>query len=302
MRQLLGVVRYEFRMQRRSAVLWLVAAVLLAFFLGEVRPNLEAFARQATAEEPILWPLADGRVVDIAAQAREALALARFSQYAAWHVAERLGLIAGLFVGFLAAFVWQRDRQWELAEVIHARPVASWQVVLGKYTGVALAWALLLLLAGVLSAGWTYALATQGELSFSLADFFQPLLLWIGISLLYGSALVLLLSLLLRGSLATLLVYFFYWVYSITDLGMFQQVVGRSRFLTYWLFRFDYGLDRAAYLALQQRTTDVLLNRMLYAGLSLVLLWLLVRAYDRFRRRGSLFGSQVTMAVKPAED
>ena len=68
----------------------------------------------------------------MAARAHDALALARFSQYAAWHVGERMGLIAALFTGFLAAFIWQRGRQRALVEVIHARPVCSWQVVLGK--------------------------------------------------------------------------------------------------------------------------------------------------------------------------
>lgn len=279
------IARYEFKMQRRGLVFWLVALVLLAFWAVEVRPSIAQSAYTAVSPTPVWELIAGGGRIDAAAELQSALAVAPFSRYMAWHFADRIGLVAALFTGFLGVFVWQRDRRWHMEDVIHSRAVQPWQYAGGKYLGVVLTWGSILAPLAALQIGSTYLLARQLGLPFAWSDFAAPLFAWMGVTLLYATALVLLLSLLLRNSAGTLLLYFFYWGYAIVAYTMFQSA-GTVQFLTYWLFRFDYGSSVTAYRIFQQRQPDVWLNRLLYAGLAMALVGLLVVAWQRLRERG----------------
>lgn len=287
MKTLWAVARYEVRMQRRSLAFWLTGLALLAFLQNEVVTGMQTSVAYASSPEPVIFSIMGGVDVDMAAEARQALAEANFSQHAALLLADRIGLMAALFIGVLSAFVWGRDRRYEMPDLVNARPVEAWQYVLGKYLGVVLSWALLVVPILGLGVGRAYQLAGQYGYAFALGDLALPLLGGVGVSLLYGTAFLLALSMLTRNGAATLLVYFFYWVYCVNNMAMFVTA-GRLKLLSYWYFRFTGAFYPGTAAQWQQRLGDVQLNRLLYLGLTALLLAGMSVLYQRMRAGGSL--------------
>jgi len=274
-------------MQYRSLTFWLVALVLFAFLIGDVLSIFHSYAMQATSPEPIIIPIPGGESLDRAALARQALEVASFSTYTAWKFIDRVGLSSTLFIGFIVAFIWQRDRRWDMVDLINAQPITSWQYVIGKYLGAVLTWGSLLAGLILVGAGRAYQVAVQFGLPFAISDFLLPVLPSVGISLLYGTALLLALSLLLQNSVGTLLIYFFYWVYAVTQFSMFQDA-GSTQFLTFWFFRADLLFAPESYSLLQSHQGEMWINRLLYLVLTAALLGLCVLVY-RHRRGYGMF-------------
>ncbi len=290
MHSIRAIALYEFRMQRRGLSFWLIGVLALAFLLGQVLPGNGRDALLATSSEPVLRTLQSpgGPIeVDLAALAQQALERDSFSAYQAWRFIDLVGLSMALLIGFAGAFVWQRDRRRELEAIINVRPPASWQYVLGKYLGLLLSWGLifgLLLLIGGLHSAWV---AQRFGLFFSWPDFLVPALAGVGITLLYGSAVILALSLLLGNPIAALLLYFVYWLSCMVQTGMFAEA-GNIQLLSNWLWRSTAGMTPTAYETLQQRMELLAWNRLLYLLLSAALLGLMSLMYQQ-RRRGRAF-------------
>jgi ABC-type transport system involved in multi-copper enzyme maturation permease subunit len=283
---------YEWRMQYRSLTFWLVALVLCADLIGELLPQFQQNATYISSASPVIHHLGDGRTIDRTANARQALEVARFSLYSAWNFIDTIGVSSTLFIGFLSAFIWQRDRRWDLVDSINARPILTWQYVTGKYLGVTLSWSIILVGLMLIGAGRAYQIASQSSIPFAIHEFLFLILPVIGVSLLYGTALILLLSLLLRHSIGALLIYFFCWAYIIFDLGMLEQI-GRlhqqadiMKFLTYWHFRSPLGFEPETLEILQSTQSIRWGNRVLYSVLTGVLLGLTIRFYQRSRTQG----------------
>jgi hypothetical protein len=149
MKTLWHIACYEWRMQWRSLTFWLVVLLIAAFTVSQLLPISGTYIAYATATEPVPMPSPDGSVlVDQGAQARAALEVASLSSYLAWKFVDRVGLIMALGVGLLGAFVWQRDRRWEVVDLLHTQPVSSWHYVGGKCLGLVLTWGGLLLVLG----------------------------------------------------------------------------------------------------------------------------------------------------------
>jgi hypothetical protein len=292
------IARYEWRMQWRSLTCWLVVLLGAAFVVAEVLPVSDRYVQYATATESIPGPARDGNVtVDRAAQARAALEVASFSSYLAWRVVDRVGLILALGLGLLGAFVWQRDRQCEVTELLHTRPVAPWQYVGGKYLGLVLTWGVLLLALVATIGGRAVWLAAQADLPFVWADFLLPVVGVVGSTLLYGTAVLLLLSLLLRNGVAALLLYVAYWMSSMTTLGGIVDIAPLRR-MTAWLLRFDFvTFAPEPYLLLQEHLLALWWQRAGYLGLTVVLLVLTVGVYRHLWQHD---GQVRTAATPPA--
>jgi hypothetical protein len=284
MRTVAAISFYEFKMQIRSLVFWLTTIVLLFFWYGEVFSEHQNQIVYSTAAQPIITSQPGGITIDSAADARAALQVANFSAYAGWLFADRIGLISALFIGLLASFVFGRDRTYDLLDVVNSRQVRSWQYILGKYIGVVLTWALPLAAITVAEIGSVYQMCHKASLSFSIQDFIAPAFGWIGISLLYGTIVIMLVSLILKSGVGTLLFHFFYWAYSVVQMSMFQTA-NTFLFLTYWFFRLDTGLSPRAADLVRNRWRDLFFNRTLYAVLAVALLGLTARIFQVLRER-----------------
>jgi hypothetical protein len=286
MRTVSAISFYEFKMQIRSLVFWLTTIVLLFFWYGEVFSEHQSQIIYSIATQPIITSQPGGITIDFAADARAALQVANFSAYAGWLFADRIGLMSALFIGLLASFIFGRDRTYDLLDVVNSRQVKSWQYVLGKYIGVVLTWALPLTMITVVEIGLVYQMCHKASLPFFIQDFIAPVFAWIGISLLYGTAVIMLVSLILKSGVGTLLILFFYWAYSVVQMSMFQTA-NTFLFLTYWFFRLDIGLSPRAANLVTSRSLDLSLNRSLYAVLAVALLGLTARIYQVLREHGT---------------
>lgn len=275
MKKLGQISFHEFKVQWYSLVFWLVMIVLWLFFLNEVLPVVDACARTAIAISEQTSDIApsgadllenhQGPGTFTPVNRCEVDSQQRLSHYAAWHFADRMGLITVLLTGFLTAFAWRQNHA-------NRRPAATaWHIVPGKYLGLLLAWTTLILPLAVLGMVRTYRLADQWHLPYAWSDFMAPFLLWIGVSVLYATALVMALVLLLRSAAGASFLFFFYWVYNVVGIDMFRRA-GTGKLLTYWFFRFDQAMVPGAYEWLQSRWPEIGWNRLLYTGLSLILL------------------------------
>jgi ABC-type transport system involved in multi-copper enzyme maturation permease subunit len=273
-------------MQIRSLVFWLTTIVLLFFWYGEVFSEHQSQIIYSTAAQPIITRQPGGITIDFAANARAALQVANFSAYAGWLFADRVGLMSALFIGLLASFVFGRDRTYDLLDVVNSRQVKSWQYILGKYIGVLLTWALPLTVITVIEIGSVYQMCHKASLPFAIQDFIAPVFGWIGISLVYGIAVIMLVSLILKSGVGTLLIHFLYWAYSVVQMSMFQTA-NTFLFLTYWFFRLDTGLSPRAANLVMSRSLDLSMNRSLYAVLAVAILGLTARIYQVLRERGT---------------
>jgi hypothetical protein len=193
--------------------------------------------------------------------------------------------MSALFIGLLTSFVFERDRTYDLLDVINSREGESWQYVLGKYFGVVLSWGLPFIAITVVEIGSVYQMCQKASLHFAFQDFLAPVFAWIGISLLYGTAVIMLLSLILKSGVGTLLIHFFYWVYCLFHMTMFQTA-NTFLFLTYWFFRQDTGLSPRAVNLATNKLPELIINRSLYVVLAIVLLGLTARIYQLLRERG----------------
>lgn len=288
MKVLWAVARYEFKMQRRYLAFWLTAIVLLAFLFGEVLPGILSDAVFATSSEPVEYSTQSGETINLTADVQEALSVVNFSKYEAWLFADRIGLMSALFISVLSAFVWGRDRESEMSDIVNSRPVTSQQYVLGKYLGVVLTWGVITLLTTAIGIGRTWQVAHKFDLSFVWLDFISPVISWMGVSLLYGTAFVMMTSILLRSGVGAMLVHFLYWIYNVTQLRMFSAS-SKGNFLTYWFFRFS---ERDPVL-LQNRIDDILLNRIFYLAMTAVVLTFVSFVFHQLRERGTLLSTVI---------
>ena len=285
MRTVSAISLYEFKMQIRSLAFWLTTLALVFFWHSEVFSGHQSHIAHAIATQPAIMSLPGGFTIDLTAEAHEALKVANFSTYAGWLFADRFGLMSALFIGLLASFVFERDRTYDLLDVINSREVKSWQYVLGKYFGVVLSWGLPFIAITVVEIGSVYQMSQKASLTFAFRDFLAPVFAWIGISLLYGTAMIMFLSLVLKSGVGTLLIHFFYWVYCVFHMAMFQTE-NSLLFLTYWFFRQDTGLSPRAVNLVTNKLSDIIINRSLYVVLAIVLFGLTARNYQLVRERG----------------
>ncbi|MFH2102241.1 MAG: hypothetical protein ABIJ39_02635 [Chloroflexota bacterium] len=283
MKTVWSIACYEFKIQRRSLAFWLVAVFLTAFLFGEILPGISSGAGLASGQNPFL-------VEFFGTEAQETMKVASFSIFQAWRISDLLGLMAALFISILGAFVWQRDGQFAITEMLNTLPYQSWQYILGKYLGVVCSWGVIVAPMAAIGMVWTYVEASRYGLTFMLADFLMPLAGWMLLSLAYGTAFVMAASLIVRNGAATLLLYFFYWAYCIMDVGMLQGA-STAKLFSYWLIRSGVTIARDSLLLVQARLPVLLLNRCLYLTLAAVILWLIARLFTHFRRQGSLLGA-----------
>jgi ABC-type transport system involved in multi-copper enzyme maturation permease subunit len=282
MKTMWSIASYEFKIQWRSLAFWLVAIGVSLFMYAEGLQGISSEAGLASGQNLFL--------VDIfGTEAQETMKGARFSTFIAWGLADELGLISALLLGVLGAFVWQRDRQAGMTDMLNARPFRSWQYVLGKYLGVVFSWGVMVVPLAILGIAWTFMEANRYGLRVAFADFPMPLIVWTLLTLAYGTAFVMAISLLVRNGTATLLIYLVYWGYSITDVRMLRGAT-TAKLFSHWLIRSGYSITRENLHVVQARFAELWLNRGLYLSLTVLILGLTVWLFDRFRRQGTLIG------------
>lgn len=270
MNSLLGITRYELRMQLRSLVFWVAVMVCLLMFYSEVWDGAASLA--------LAWERANAGMLRNPEWIYK-ITSQPLSRELGPIFADRMGIVLSFVVVFLLGFVLDRDRLAQHNEIISTRPYASWQYIMGKYLAV-----MTLVLGLVVSTGLVGFWATARAASVvgstvELKDFVEPIGQLLLPTLLYAGALSLVLAVSLRSGAAVAPVYMLYFVASFVGLS-FQGSNNNFGFSTFVVRSDGWG----EYSRLMGELGQTLLyNRILYGGLTILFLVVAVCMYERTR-------------------
>ena len=185
--------------------------------------------------------------------------------------ADYIGIALGFFMVFVTAFTLVRDKRYGSDELIYAREVSSLKYVGGKYLAdVLTAIIIVLLVAG--HATWLFHGFSKitGD-SISYTAFFKYTILWILPTIMFVASLSYVLQLIFDNGIVPIIIQFLFWMYSI-DIHNNQ--------ITKYIIRFnEIALDSE----FQPLEHTIFVNRIFYTLLSIVLLFVAVKLWDRKR-------------------
>jgi hypothetical protein len=280
-----GITRYEIKLQLRSLVFWLVLVLVALMFKGELYdepagkiPNVVAYRqdreRYLGTWRPEYRAGEQAHMEDLVQHGFDSTAWA-----GTW--ADRMEIVFAFAALFTAGFMLERDRLTRSREVVSSRPAPPGAYLAGKYLGAVLP----LLGATLVTMGAAYGINVylNAQLGFT-ARFLPYLRAWallLAPTVLYATAAVLLLaSLLSRAAMAIPLYLAYFFVAGLVPVG------GHFRLdLTTFILRAE---GRAQEMWQAPALHDVLTNRGLYLGLTLVLVLLAGWVHGLRRRRGDL--------------
>lgn len=144
-------------------------------------------------------------------------------------------LCGGILILPIFALLFSRDRIYRMNELIHTKQVKSYEYVLGKYLGCFLSFFLSIFIIGICidfivcikfgRAGW--------DTSFN--DMIAQIFIYVLPSLLFASALIVTLSLVLKNNMAAIPIYILYFIFNVTE-GVFTGTIDSSGSVTLYKF------------------------------------------------------------------
>lgn len=176
--------------------------------------------------------------------------------------ADYLGITAGLFPAFLAAFLLGRDRRTRMNELIRAKRVHPLTYVFGKYLAlVVLLGAAYLVIA--LHPTWTfYRLSVEAGWRFHWWGFLQYALWWVIPTMMFTVALAMTVAELIGNGLVALAIQMLLWFSSVASLmGNYS--------LSKYIIRFN---SAGMYDVFQRSAHSIMINRLFYVVLSIGLI------------------------------
>ena len=277
-RTFLGVVRYELKMQLRSPVFWLAFAICLAMFYTEIFDWVRGIplALQRANEGMVRNP---GFIYELVQRP--------LSNSVGPVLADRMAIVMSFTQAFVLSFVFDRDRVSKSKDVVMSRAVSSWEYVLGKYTAVISLYTVLFTALLVSSILITSRVALDVGSTVAYGDFIRPALYLLLPTMLYAGAVVLVLANLFPTATSVIPVYVVYFLVSLVGIRLKG---GNSHFglLTFVIRSDGYGPYTRL---LTEQINELLANRLLHGGLTLVFLVSAVWLYEK-GRRGNCPGRQ----------
>ncbi|WP_077369083.1 ABC transporter permease [Anaerosalibacter sp. Marseille-P3206] len=185
--------------------------------------------------------------------------------------ADYIGIGLGFFMVFVTAFTLVRDKRYGSNELIYTREVSSLKYVGGKYLAdVITALIIVLVVAG--HATWLFHGFSKltGD-SISYTAFYKYTILWILPTIMFVASLSYVLQVVFDNGIVPIIIQFIYWMYSI-DIHNNQ--------ITKYIIRFN---EIAPYSQFQPLEHTIFVNRIFYTLLSIVLLFVAVKLWDRKR-------------------
>lgn len=198
--------------------------------------------------------------------------------------ADYLGIAAGLFPAFLAAFLLGRDRRTRMDELIRAKGIHPYTYVFGKYLAVVFLLGGAYLLMALPPTWQFYRLSLSGDWAFHWWGFFRYALFWVVPAMLFTVAMTMTVAELAGNGLLALAVQLILWYMSIATL-MGDYSLGK------YIIRFN---SAGMYGLLQHSARAIMLNRIFYVLLSfgLIALCSLIWHWKGNRGKGGCYGLQ----------
>lgn len=199
----------------------------------------------------------------------------RITNAAAREAADYMGITAGLFPVFLAAFILIRDKRSRMQELICSRSVSSFSYILSKYAALCAAVSLPYIVLDTLYTFAYWRIAQYNNYSIDIPAFYKYTLWWVIPTILFTISLGMLISAVSGSGIAVIPVQFIFWMYSITSL---KGNYSLSRFI----IRFNVFGDYENYI---KWSSIIMKNRIFYIAVSAVLI--LITAAVWSKKRGS---------------
>jgi hypothetical protein len=189
--------------------------------------------------------------------------------------ADYMGITAGFFPVFLAAFALGRDRRSGMHELIYTRSFKPWSYVVPKFAAICLVILLGYLLPAAHATWRAVQMAHVEGLPVGWTDFFKYTVGWLLPTVMATTALGMLVPLVLRFAVVAIPVQFVVWMGSIMPLeGSYP--------LWRWFIRFNTFGGYSSYMAWRP---DIIANRIAMVVLSLALVTAVTLLWERKRGR-----------------
>lgn len=190
--------------------------------------------------------------------------------------ADYMGITAGIFPMFIAAFILIRDMKSGAQEVIFSKKTSSVKYVLTKYLA-AIASLMVPYVVTATHGTITYVrLAANSGITIDYFAFYKYMVLWIVPTLMFVIAMGMTFGIIFKKPIAAIIIQFLLWCSSITNLY-------GSYGLDKYIIRFNSSVNNVEYM---KWANSIQVNRTFYFLLSLIIIFIAVYLYDR--RRGSL--------------
>lgn len=197
------------------------------------------------------------------------------------YLADYLGITAGIFPVFLAAFILSRDRRTRMDELIKVRNFNSFKYILGKYIAIASLMGLVYLIIAAYPTYEFYKICSINQWKFNPFGFFKYVFAWIIPTLLFTTAMAMAIAEITTSGLAAVAIQFLWWFNSLVPLkGDYS--------LTKYVIRFNTTED---YDLIINSLDEIFINRLFYLSLVPILIYLCIWAWNKRRitERGNRF-------------
>lgn len=193
-------------------------------------------------------------------------------------LADYMGITAGFFPTFIAAFLLGRDKRTIMAELVRVRTCGSLTYIFAKYLAVVALLGLVYLLISVQPTYAFYKIVTANGWTFHPFGFVKFTLGWVLPTLMFTTALSMFFSEITGSGIAAIPLQLILWFTSLSPLkGDYS--------LSKYVIRFN---SAGSYDLLEHSLNAIALNRVFYIGLSLALVGLCAWVWEKNRARGGI--------------
>ena len=272
-------------MEARSFFLWVMLALLILFWITDLRGGVYSRANLIISETNQVFMDDSGELLNFSAEAKEAVEVRPFSYYVALNSGDRLGLILTLFFGILSPFVFRRDIQFGLIELINSKKTNSESYVLSKFLALFFIAFVFSLLSFIFVSAYSLYVSKTLSLSYQITDFILPVFISPLISSLYILSFTALVSIAISSSVGAIVILFVYWFFCVTQLHAISSPPNLNLILM-WLIRFVDRMSPKVPIVLEENRNLLILNRCLYIILMIVFVILTSVLLKRRRDNG----------------
>lgn len=200
----------------------------------------------------------------------------RITNAAGREVADYMGITAGLFPVFIAAFILMRDKRSRMQELICSRSVSSITYITSKFAALSAA---ICIPYFILSTLYTVSYLMMAHINHYMVDimaFYKYTALWIIPTILFTVSLGMFISAALSSGIAAVPIQFILWIYSVSSL---EGNYSLDRFI----IRFNEFGNYSSYIKWQNA---ILINRIFYTLISIILI--LAASFIWSKKRGNI--------------
>ena len=195
---------------------------------------------------------------------------------AAREFSDYMGITAGFFPVFLAAFILMKDKRSKMQELICSRNVSSYTYILSKYAALCVALLIPYLLFATHATVIFYNIGKFNNYDISILAFYKFTLWWIAPTIFFTTALGMLISVIFDNGIIAIPVQFILWINSIKTLGGDYS-------LSKFVIRFNTFGDYSNYI---KWSSSIANNRIFYMIVSVVLI--LITSLIWSKKRGAV--------------